>query len=46
MPLMVSSSAWFPLQLSFDIRPALMIGGDGIVTNGILNFGLGIRYAF
>ncbi len=37
---------WFPLQLSFDIRPALMIGGDGIVTNGILNFGLGIRYSF
>lgn len=37
---------WFPLQLSLDLRPALMIGSEGIVTQGIFNFGLGIRYAF
>ena len=37
---------WFPLQLSLDVRPALMIGSAGIVTNSIFNFGLGIRYAF
>ena len=37
---------WFPLQLSLDVRPALMVGGEGIVTNSIFNFGLGIRYAF
>lgn len=37
---------WFPLQLSLDVRPALMFGNGGIRTDLIPNFALGVRYAF
>ena len=35
-----------PLQLSLDVRPRLMFGDGNVWTNGILTFGLGVRYAF
>ncbi len=35
-----------PLQISLDIRPRLMFGNGGVWSDGILSFGLGLRYAF
>ena len=35
-----------PLQLSLDVRPRLMFGNGGVWSEGILSFGLGVRYAF
>jgi hypothetical protein len=36
----------FPLQLSIDVRPRIMFGDGGVWSDGILSFGLGVRYAF
>ena len=35
-----------PLQLSIDARPRLMFGNGGVWTEGILSFGVSVRYAF
>lgn len=36
----------FNLQISLDIRPRIMFGDGGVWSDGILSFGLGVRYAF
>ncbi len=36
----------FPLQISLDIRPRVMIGDGEVDTDDIFTFGLGVRYCF